>query len=123
LPQVPMFPVLPGTPGTKRPAPPGHEMSIDEVELVCEADDDIETLRGKLNEDPEEALWMRTFSEHFEVGDDGEDLDPEKVFQGQQKELKELDEFKVFKLFLRLMVPPGIRVKGGRWVRPRREMK
>ncbi len=51
------------------------------IRAQLEADDDIETLRGKLNEDPEEALWMRTFSEHSEVGDDGEELDPEKVFK------------------------------------------
>ena len=60
-----------------------------------------------------------------------QELDEFSVFQGQRKELdefsvfqgqqKELDEFSVFNLFLRLTVPPGIQVKGGRWVKTRKE--
>ena len=72
-----MVPVPSGT--------PGNEMSIDEVELVCGANDDIEALRGKLNKDPEKALWTRTFAEHFEVGDDFEDLDPENFFRASRR--------------------------------------
>jgi hypothetical protein len=108
LPAVPVFPVIPAVrPGraSKRPALE-NEMSIDEI--VCDAEDSIEELRGKLNEDEDEKIWMTKFSE-FEIGDDGEELGPLLVPKGQQKELKELDEFAVFRPTLRVMVPPGVR--------------
>ena len=101
--------VPPGSAARKRPAPAEDAMAVDEVEIACEAEDSIAALRGKLNEDEEEKMWMTKYSEP-EIGDDGEQLDPVLVFKGQKKELKELN-FKVFKPILRVLVPFGVKIK------------